>query len=143
MVNYSFRWTAVVRGALIRGLENAKSKKALGTVAGRIARSFYGTECAREYERSKHRKSERYVREREVYQVIAECAKANIGNGRMPTAAMKSILTSGLSKRCNPSLSYVGALLKDRSSIAKSRRRNQSTATTTLKDPSLVHPARN
>ncbi|KAI4262006.1 MAG: hypothetical protein L6R42_002805 [Xanthoria sp. 1 TBL-2021] len=62
-------WTAVVRGALIRGLENAKSKKALGTVAGRIARSFYGTECAREYERSKHRKSERYVREREVYQI--------------------------------------------------------------------------
>ncbi|KAL9628542.1 MAG: hypothetical protein Q9204_005824 [Flavoplaca sp. TL-2023a] len=52
-------WTAVVRGALIRGLEEARSSRALGTVVGRIARYSYGTECAREYERSKHQKSDR------------------------------------------------------------------------------------
>ncbi|KAL9032255.1 MAG: hypothetical protein Q9180_006605 [Flavoplaca navasiana] len=52
-------WTAVVRGALIRGLEEARSSRALGTVVGRIARYSCGTECAREYERSKHQKSDR------------------------------------------------------------------------------------
>lgn len=66
MINSSSRWTAVVRGALIRGLEEAKSKRALGTVVGRVAREFYGTECAREYERAKHPKSERYVKAREI-----------------------------------------------------------------------------
>ncbi|KAL8846467.1 MAG: hypothetical protein Q9221_008451 [Calogaya cf. arnoldii] len=52
-------WTAVVRGALIRGLEEAKSKKALGTVVGRIARYSYGTECAREYKASERCESDR------------------------------------------------------------------------------------
>ncbi|KAL8785783.1 MAG: hypothetical protein Q9213_003161 [Squamulea squamosa] len=52
--------TAVVRGALIRGLEEAKSKTALGTVTGRIARNHYGTECARKYEKNLHLKSQRF-----------------------------------------------------------------------------------
>ncbi|KAL8977276.1 MAG: hypothetical protein Q9205_006885 [Flavoplaca limonia] len=47
-------WTAVVRGALLKGLVDANTKIAAAKVCGRVARAYYGTESAKKFDESKH-----------------------------------------------------------------------------------------
>ncbi|KAL8721397.1 MAG: hypothetical protein Q9225_001912 [Loekoesia sp. 1 TL-2023] len=47
-------WTAVARGALMKGLAEINPKTAVVGVSGRVARNHYGTESAKEYNDSIH-----------------------------------------------------------------------------------------
>ncbi|KAI4218635.1 MAG: hypothetical protein LQ349_008631, partial [Xanthoria aureola] len=52
-------WTAVVRGALLKGLVDANTKIAAAKVCGRVARAYYGTESAKKYDASIHEPEQR------------------------------------------------------------------------------------
>ena len=49
-----FRWTAVVRGALMRGLAEVCPKSTTVGISGRFARCNYGTESAKEFDEKLH-----------------------------------------------------------------------------------------
>ncbi|KAL8707785.1 MAG: hypothetical protein Q9220_007237 [cf. Caloplaca sp. 1 TL-2023] len=51
-------WTAVVRGALMKGLEEASLNGS--TVNGRVARNHYGTESAKEFDSTVHPPAQKY-----------------------------------------------------------------------------------
>ncbi|KAL8837780.1 MAG: hypothetical protein Q9170_002398 [Blastenia crenularia] len=55
-----YGWTAVVRGALMKGLAEANSNNAVVTITGRIARNHYGTPSAKAFDSSLHLEEHRY-----------------------------------------------------------------------------------
>ncbi|KAL8961017.1 MAG: hypothetical protein Q9193_002370 [Seirophora villosa] len=48
------RWTAVVHGALMKGLSEASKNTSVATVSGRKARNYFGTASAKTYDKTKH-----------------------------------------------------------------------------------------
>jgi molecular chaperone DnaK (HSP70) len=50
-------WTAVVRGAVMKGLANHDDKLALVHIGPRTARKHYGYSCVRKFNANKHRES--------------------------------------------------------------------------------------
>ncbi|KAL8670828.1 MAG: hypothetical protein Q9168_004647, partial [Polycauliona sp. 1 TL-2023] len=55
----SFGWTAVVRGALIKGLADYNPKNAEMTIGGRSVKYHYGTESAKAWDETVHAESQR------------------------------------------------------------------------------------
>ncbi|KAL8773753.1 MAG: hypothetical protein Q9209_001521 [Squamulea sp. 1 TL-2023] len=53
-------WTAVVRGALVKGLADHNPKTAEMNIAGRSAGNHYGTESAKEWDKTVHPESQRF-----------------------------------------------------------------------------------
>ncbi|KAL8938655.1 MAG: hypothetical protein Q9216_003775 [Gyalolechia sp. 2 TL-2023] len=53
-------WTAVVRGALMKGLAEVNSNNAVVSITGRVARVSVGTESAKPYDKTKHPTAKRF-----------------------------------------------------------------------------------
>ncbi|KAL8992491.1 MAG: hypothetical protein Q9188_007572, partial [Gyalolechia gomerana] len=53
-------WTAVVRGALMKGLAEVSSKSAVVSITGRVARNSFATESAKPYDKVKHPVTQRF-----------------------------------------------------------------------------------
>lgn len=60
LINTTYRWTAVVRGALIKGLADHDPKNTEVNVAGRCTSFHYGTESAKAWDKQVHLEDQRY-----------------------------------------------------------------------------------
>ncbi|KAL8882650.1 MAG: hypothetical protein Q9198_000385 [Flavoplaca austrocitrina] len=56
-----YGWTAVVRGALIKGLADHNPKNAEVSIAGRCTSYHYGTESAKVWDEKLHEEDKRYA----------------------------------------------------------------------------------